>query len=212
MTEEDEENNTISCKVVLIGNSGVGKTSIINQYISDEFNDEQITTTGSTFCTKIMKFEEKNAEISFEIWDTAGQEKYRCLTKIFYKNASIIILVYDITRKDSFEDIKNYWFNEIKESSNENIILAIVGNKSDLINEEEVNENEVRNYAEEKGMFFYSTSAKMKEGINELFNNVGLKFLEKYEQNNDDIFSSRSNTKIENVNNTTNEKKRNCCK
>jgi small GTP-binding protein len=210
MTEEDEDNNSISCKVVLIGNSGVGKTSIINQFISDEFNDEQITTTGSTFCTKIMKFEEQNAEISFEIWDTAGQEKYRCLTKIFYKNASIVVLVYDITRNDSFEDIKNYWFNEIKQNSTENIIIAIVGNKSDLINEEQVNENEVRDYAKDNGLIFCSTSAKMKEGINELFNDVGLKFLETYNLNNkvDELNDSR---KIEKDFNKTKGKKRNCC-
>ena len=103
-------------KVVLIGESGVGKTSIIQRYINNTFTPGITTTGGATFSTKLMKFEEENQEIKFEIWDTAGQEKFRSLANIFYKNASICILVYDITRRESFEELENYWVEEIKNS------------------------------------------------------------------------------------------------
>ncbi len=107
--------NAISCKVVLLGESGVGKTSIISRYISDSFQSSSMATTGASFAAKTMEFENHNKNLKFEIWDTAGQEKYRALTKIFYKDASIAILVYDITRKESFDEIKNYWTEQLKE-------------------------------------------------------------------------------------------------
>jgi len=112
----DEEDDFLPIKVVLLGESGVGKTSIIQRYINNTFTPGITTTGGATFSTKLMKFEEENQEIKFEIWDTAGQEKFRSLANIFYKNASICILVYDITRRESFEELENYWVEEIKNS------------------------------------------------------------------------------------------------
>ena len=88
--------------------------------------------------------------MSFEIWDTAGQEKYRALTKMFYKDASIAILVYDITREESFEQIRDFWVDQLKENAPKNMIMAIAANKSDLIAEEKVDETEARNLTEEK--------------------------------------------------------------
>ena len=108
------EKEALQCKVVLIGESGVGKTSIINRYISNTFSSVLTATPGASFTTKTVMLKEYNQSIKFEIWDTAGQEKYRALAKVFYKNASVCILVYDICRKKSFEELKNYWINEIK--------------------------------------------------------------------------------------------------
>ena len=175
---DEEDDNEICCKVVLIGNSGVGKTCIINQFISNEFNDQQFTTTGATFSTKKLFIQAKKKTISFEIWDTAGQEKYRALTKMFYKDSSIVIIVYDITRKESFDEIKNYWFKEVKENTNEDVIMALIGNKNDLIDMEEIKEEEARNFANENGIYFACVSAKMKMGIEELFKDIGLKYLD----------------------------------
>ena len=111
-----------TCKVVLLGESGVGKTCIIARFINNTFEDNIISTTGTSYAGKNMTFDEFNGKtIKFEIWDTAGQEKYRALTKIFYKDAGVAILVYDITRKESFEEIKNYWYNQIKEYAPKNI-------------------------------------------------------------------------------------------
>ena len=116
-----------TCKVVLLGESGVGKTCIIARFINNTFEDNIISTTGSSYAGKNMTFDEFNGKtIKFEIWDTAGQEKYRALTKIFYKDAGVAILVYDITRKESFEEIKNYWYNQIKEYAPKNISKKIL--------------------------------------------------------------------------------------
>jgi small GTP-binding protein len=120
MGDEDDEAQT--CKVVLLGESGVGKTCIIARFINNTFEENLISTTGASYAGKTMTFDEYDGKsIRFEIWDTAGQEKYRSLTKIFYKDAGAAILVYDITRKESYEEIQKYWFNQIKDHAPKNI-------------------------------------------------------------------------------------------
>ena len=110
----DSQEGAITCKVVLIGESGVGKTSIISRYINNTFKSQLMSTPGANFVTKNVIMEDDNQSIKFEIWDTAGQERYRALAKVFYKNAAVCILVYDITRRESFEEIENYWIEEIR--------------------------------------------------------------------------------------------------
>ena len=120
MGDEDDEAQT--CKVVLLGESGVGKTCIIARFINNTFEENIISTTGASYAGKTMTFDEyEGKSIRFEIWDTAGQEKYRSLTKIFYKDAGAAILVYDITRKESYEEIQKYWYNQIKDHAPKNI-------------------------------------------------------------------------------------------
>jgi len=116
--DDNEGEDAKTCKVVLLGESGVGKTSIISRFINDTFDEGLVTTTGASYVGKDMIFQDYNNQVvKFEIWDTAGQEKYRSLTQIFYKDASIAILVYDITNEDSFEEVKNYWYKQIEESA-----------------------------------------------------------------------------------------------
>jgi small GTP-binding protein len=117
----EPEEGALTCKVVLIGESGVGKTSIISRYINNTFKSQLMSTPGANFVTKNVMMEDENQSIKFEIWDTAGQERYRALAKVFYKNAAVCVLVYDITRKTSFEELKNYWVNEIKVNGNPNL-------------------------------------------------------------------------------------------
>ena len=164
-----------SFKVVLVGESGVGKTSIITQFIDQTFQEDIQSTTGGTFSTKSVVCDGGKV-LKFEIWDTAGQEKYRSLTTMFYKDANAAVMVYDVTRKESFEELKNYWSGQIRDSSPENIILAIAGNKSDLIEHEVVDEGEARDFAKELGAIFVSTSAKNSEGINNLFEEIAKKY------------------------------------
>jgi small GTP-binding protein len=164
-------------KIVLIGESGVGKTSIIYQFIDKSFLYDQQTTIGGTFATKKVKC--SNGKIlKLEIWDTAGQEKYRSVTKMFYKDADAAILVYDITSKNSFEEIKNYWIKEVKELCNKNVILAIVGNNSDLFEREQVNEEEARKLAEDLGAIFVTNTFRSPESINYLFLEIAKKYTE----------------------------------
>ena len=163
-----------SFKVVLVGESGVGKTSIITQFIDQTFQEDQQSTTGGTFSTKSVICDNTKI-LKFEIWDTAGQERYRALTKMFYKDANAAVLVYDITRKDSFEELQNYWAQQIKESSPPNIILAVAANKSDLIDKEVVKEEESRAFANELGAIYVSTTATTVETINDLFIQIAKK-------------------------------------
>ncbi len=164
-----------SFKVVLVGESGVGKTSIITQFIDQTFQEDQQSTTGGTFSTKSVICD-NNRILKFEIWDTAGQERYRSLTKMFYKDANAAVLVYDITRKDSFEELQTYWAEQIKESSPPNIILAVAANKSDLFNKEVVDEGQARNFASSLGALFCTTTATTVESINDLFIQIAKKY------------------------------------
>ena len=171
MNDEDME----SLKIELIGESGVGKTSIISQFVDQVFQDDQQSTIGGTFSTKTVKCS-NGKTLKLEIWDTAGQERYRSVTKMFYKDANAAILVYDITNKSSFEELKNYWIGQVQESSIKNIILAVMANKYDLYDKEQVDEAMARKFAEENNALFAVTSAKTNHGVNDLFLQIAKKF------------------------------------
>ena len=171
------ENQNKTTKVVLIGDSGVGKTCIISRFISNEFEKELDSTDGASYGTKELYLPKLKKKIILDIWDTAGQERYKSLTKFFYKDAQIIIMVYDITQKKSFENLKNQWYKEIQELSEKNYILAIVGNKSDLYETEQTSEKEAREFAESINAIYELTSAQNNSGIQQLFEDVGMKYL-----------------------------------
>ena len=125
MSKKNEGKSEI-CKVVLLGESSVGKTCIISRFVDNEFEKEILSTTGASYANKTLKFKDyNNKEILFEIWDTAGQEKYRSLTQLFYKDASIAILVYDITNEESYNELKNYWVNQIIEFAPKDISIIL---------------------------------------------------------------------------------------
>ena len=166
------------CKVVLLGDSGVGKTCIISRYISGAFDQNSPSTNGASYASKILTFEKLNKTISLDIWDTAGQEKYKSLTKFFYKDAAVAILVYDTTQKESFESMKSYWYQQLQEFGSKDIILGVAGNKCDMYEKEEVSENDAKQFAESIGAFFEITSAKNNTGINDLFMNAANRFVD----------------------------------
>ena len=116
-----EGNNNLKIfKICLVGESGVGKTCIINRFVKNEFDIDENATLAASYAQKNVKLNDDTI-IRFHIWDTAGQEKYRSIAKIFYKDAKAAILVYDITSQKSFDEIKNYWFEQIKNNTPENI-------------------------------------------------------------------------------------------
>ena len=172
MSEEQEE----FYKVVLIGQSGVGKTCIIDQYINGKFDINTMSTISSQYIRKTIEFPDGKA-VTFNIFDTAGQEKYRALTRIFYKDAKIVILVYDITNMESFKEMKEYWYEEVKQNGIENVLFAIAANKSDLYELRQVDDEEGEEYAQSIGAIFAATSAKNDTGITSLFENIGQKLL-----------------------------------
>ena len=164
-------------KLVLIGDSGVGKTCLISRFISGQFDANVNSTNGASYASKKVEFPELGKSLVLDIWDTAGQEKYKSLTKFFYKDAAMVVLVYDITRRESYDNLKNFWYKEIKEHGEKDIILGIAGNKSDLYDDEAVPEKEAREFAESVGAIFTLTSAQNNSGVNKLFENIGKKFL-----------------------------------
>ena len=166
------------CKVVLLGDSGVGKTCIISRYISGTFEANSASTNGASYASKIVKYDKLGKTLSLDIWDTAGQEKYKALTKFFYKDAAVAILVYDITRKESFDSLKNYWYTQLQENGGKNIVLGVAGNKCDKYENEAVPENEAREFANKINAIFSLTSAQNNTGVNELFMDAGNKYLD----------------------------------
>ena len=164
-----------SIKVVLLGESAVGKTSIITRFVENKFKQDVMSSLSANFISKKVEIG-KNQFIKFDIWDTAGQEKYRALTKIFYQDSKIVILVYDITNKNSFNELKNYWYEKVKENSSNDVIFAIAANKCDLYENEQVEKTEGEKFAKEIGAIFHETSALNSNGINELFNDIAMKF------------------------------------
>ena len=176
-------------KVILLGEPGVGKTNIISRFISNEFNDNSNPTLGSTFGEK--RIEKENFIYNLKVWDTTGQEKYHSVTKLFIKGSHIVILVYSITNLKSFESLK-FWNNYLKDELNrDNYVLAIVGNKTDLIDLEVVDENLAKNFAKINDAFFRLISAKCDgNGINSLFDFLLDEYINKfgYEVNNETFY------------------------
>ena len=156
-------------KIVILGSSGVGKSSIINRYINNDWNQDVQTTLGAAFMDKFVSYRGRN--FKFQIWDTAGQEKYGPLAQMYYRDADVAILVYDSTDKHTFAGLKT-WHMELSEKGPKNLILAIVGNKVELSDEQEVSESEGERYARKHGAIFKATSAKENTGIDELFENI----------------------------------------
>ena len=173
-----KEKNGIPCKAVLVGDTGVGKTSIIERYISNKFDTNQKTTLVSSYTFKKLDIKKYNKSVSLDIWDTAGQEVYRSLSKNFYQNASIGILVYDISRKASFESIRDYWHEQLKTFGEEKMIFDVVGNKTDLFQIEEVPEKEAREFAKSINAGFHLISCKNSVNIREVFEDCARRYLE----------------------------------
>lgn len=170
-----EEDNMV--KVILVGNSGVGKTCIIRRFIQGDFDQFQSITIGSEHFSKILDVD--GQRISVNVWDTSGQEIYAKINNIFFKGAEIAILVYDITRVDSFEKMKTDWYQQVKDVCEEDIVLGVAGSKCDLIADEQVSEEQAKAFANEIGAIYGLTSALSGDGVDELFN----KLVKKYASN-----------------------------
>jgi len=163
-------------KVLLIGESGVGKTALLNSFTAGEFKDDMRATVGVDLKVKLMSYH--NKKIKLQIWDTAGQERFRTLTGAYYRGAHGIILVYAIDQRSSFDNLA-YWLKECEMYAPSEAVLMLVGNKSDLPDEErQVPRDEGRIFAREKGMLFIEASAKTKEGVAQAFDELVQKIVD----------------------------------
>jgi len=161
-------------KYIIIGNSGVGKSCTLLQFTDNEFQNSHEVTIGVEFGTQTIELENKEKKIiKIQIWDTAGQECFRSITRSYYRGAAVAILIYDITNSKSFKDISN-WLKELLLNSENKMTIAIVGNKSDLSDKRQVSRKEAQEFAEENGCMFIETSAKDSTNINKLFKQTSL--------------------------------------
>jgi len=153
-------------KLVLLGESAVGKSSLVLRFVKGQFHEYQESTIGAAFLTQTVCFDDTT--VKFEIWDTAGQERYHSLAPMYYRGSQAAIVVYDITNPESFTRAKN-WVKELHRQASANIVIALSGNKADLGNKRMVEYEEAQSYSEENGLLFMETSAKTAMNVNELF-------------------------------------------
>ncbi|KAK3924725.1 Ras-related protein Rab-21 [Frankliniella fusca] len=162
-------------KVVLLGEGCVGKTSLVLRYVEDKFNDKHITTLQASFLNKKLNINGKRVNLS--IWDTAGQERFHALGPIYYRMSNGAILVYDITDEDTFKKVKN-WVKELKKMLGSEVCLTIAGNKEDLSKDRNVSIEEAQRYADSVGAKHFLTSAKLNQGIEEMFVELSQRMME----------------------------------
>ena len=164
-------------KVILVGESGTGKTSLINATMGLPFKESLESTTANSFSSKKITVGSK--QYILNLWDTIGQEKFRSLTKIFIKDSKIVLLVYDITRLNSFKEL-DFWYKMIRDILGDDIIVGVCGNKQDLFAREQVKEEEGRKYAEERNISFKLTSAKNPLSFNKFLDELVKQYTEKF--------------------------------
>ncbi|XP_020221165.1 ras-related protein RHN1 isoform X1 [Cajanus cajan] len=159
-------NKSLQAKLVLLGDMGAGKTSLVLRFVKGQFSEYQESTIGAAFFTQVLSLNE--ATVKFDIWDTAGQERYHSLAPMYYRGAAAAIVVYDITSMDSFVRAKK-WVREVQRQANASLTMFLVANKADLEADRKVSNEEGEEYAKEHGLSFLETSAKTAQNVNELF-------------------------------------------
>ena len=181
MKEEESDNYEQLYKIIIIGDSGVGKSNILGRYLHNEFKHDTKSTVGVEFGSK--QFTVENHQIKAQIWDTAGQERYKAITSAYYKGAKGAFVVYDITRKNTFETV-NKWVSDISAAADKKITLILIGNKNDLEDQRQVTKEMGEEKAKELGLAFMETSACSGENLDKAFQ---LMINEIYKKSKEDI-------------------------
>jgi len=161
--------NNLNAKLVLLGDMGAGKSSLVLRFVKGQFLEFQESTIGAAFFSQTLAV--NDVTVKFEIWDTAGQERYHSLAPMYYRGAAAAIIVFDITSPDSFERAKK-WVQELQKQGNPNLVMVLAGNKADLEEKRSVPAEEPRTYAEENGLLYMETSAKTAQNVNEIFHEI----------------------------------------
>lgn len=163
-------------KYIIIGDTGVGKSCLLLQFTDKRFQPVHDLTIGVEFGARMVNID--NRQIKLQIWDTAGQESFRSITRSYYRGAAGALLVYDITRRDTFNHLTR-WLEEAKQNSNPNMVIMLIGNKSDLDHRRAVSTKEGEQFAEENGLIFLETSAKTAANVEQAFIKTAEKIYEK---------------------------------
>jgi small GTP-binding protein len=201
-----------TCQILIIGDSSVGKTSILTRYTNGTFKEEYLATVGLDYYSKDEIF--NNKTINVKLWDTAGQERYKSLTQSYFKNAEGVIVAYDITNTESFDNLK-FWINSIKANmENKNIFIPviIIGNKTDMEESREIMTEDAEKFAEENKYKYFETSAKTGEGIDKAIRDLINQILNQSENNDDQKEFRKDSVQIkENTEEKSGKKKKGCC-
>ena len=195
-------------KVLLLGNSNVGKSSLFLRFVDDIWNDTFVPTIGVDFKIKTFDIDEK--KIKMQIWDTAGQERFKNIIASYYRGAHGILLIYDVTDKDSFKNLSN-WLIEIEKNANKNVLKVLIGNKTDLEDKRVVTYNQGKEFADTYGLKFLETSAKKNLNVSEAFITLGRELMQASEEKK--IIKQKQNKKISvaKVQDLNTPKKNGCC-
>ena len=198
-----------TCQILLLGDSSVGKTSLISRYANGIFKEEYLATVGLDYYTKQEMI--KNLNVLVKLWDIAGQERFKALTPNYFRNAEGVVLVYDVTSTESFENLK-YWISSIKTNLGEKDIfipIIIIGNKIDMEDSREINKDEANKFASENNYKYFETSAKTGEGVDEAIRELVNQILANSDKN-EEIKEERKSVRIQ-ENTNANQKKKGCC-
>merc|ERR1719499_2685827 len=193
---------TVQYKLVLLGETSVGKSSLVIRFVKGQFHEYQESTIGAAFLTQTVVVGDYT--VKFEIWDTAGQERYHSLAPMYYRGAAAAIVVYDITSAPSFARAKT-WVKELQRQGSADVVIALAGNKLDREQERQVSTDEARKYAEENGLYFIETSAKTNVNVRELFMAIARKLPKENAE------STRKDQGILLENDFQGNKKKKCC-
>jgi len=206
-TDKGTEDYEFIFKVLLLGNSNVGKSSLFLRFVDDIWNDTFVPTIGVDFKIKTFNIDEK--KIKMQIWDTAGQERFKNIIASYYRGAHGILLIYDVTDKESFKNLSN-WLIEIEKNASKNVLKVLIGNKTDLEEKRIITYNQGKEFADSYGLKYIETSAKKNLNVNEAFETLGRELM----QASDDKKIGKSKdkkisvTKAEDLNQ---EQKKGCC-
>ena len=195
-------------KVLLLGNSNVGKSSLFLRFVDDIWNDTFVPTMGVDFKIKTFDIDEKR--IKMQIWDTAGQERFKNIIASYYRGAHGILLIYDVTDKDSFKNLSN-WLIEIEKNSSKNVLKVLIGNKTDLEEKRVISYNQAKEFADSYGLKYIETSAKKNLNVNEAFATLGRELMLASEDKR--IVKQKQNKKISvaKMEDLNIQKRRGCC-
>ena len=206
----DAEEYEMMIKVILIGDSGVGKTNIMSKYLKNQFMENSKATVGVEFGSKL--FNHQGHKIKAQIWDTAGQEKYKAITGAYYKGSKGAFIVYDITRKDTFASIER-WVNDLKATSDQKLTIILIGNKNDLDDKREVSKDQGEEKAKSFGCAFLETSAFSGDNLDKAFELMVKEIYEKFSNSSSEEEEFEAVKKGEDlkVEKATDKKKKACC-